>query len=151
MSRLGESAFPPIHNADLLDVDTYSYGAGWKISAKGAQRKISSYCAPLTPPSSPTPSEASMDEEVKGVVVIDSRESSPNTFSGHSILAREWKLMDTHPGTAEYGALGRDSKDKVVILICYEGLASSVGASVLRSRGIEAFWVEGGMNAWGKL
>ncbi|KAG9091149.1 hypothetical protein FS749_016768 [Ceratobasidium sp. UAMH 11750] len=171
VSKLGESAFPPIHNAELLNVDTYPYGVDWKISAKTAQRKISSYRAPITPPSSPTPSKASMDEDVKAVVVIDLREvgsrpalnvsnvqhfpvcskSSPNPFSNPSTLAREWKLMDSQLGTAEYGVLGKDLKEKVVILVCYEGHTSSVGASVLRSRGVEAYWVEGGMNAWGKL
>ncbi|KAG9098163.1 hypothetical protein FS749_004513 [Ceratobasidium sp. UAMH 11750] len=58
--------------------------------------------------------------------------------------------MDAQLGTAEHGALGKHLKEKVVILVCYEGHTSSVAASVLRNRGVEAYWVEGGMNAWGK-
>ncbi|KAG8695032.1 hypothetical protein FRC08_008110 [Ceratobasidium sp. 394] len=171
VSKLGESAFPPIQNAELLDVDTYPYGVDWKISAKTAQRKISSYRTPLTPPSSPTGSEASTDEEDKPVVVIDLREigslpilhafnvqhfpvcseQSPNPFSDPSTLAHEWNIMESQLGTAEMGSLGKDLKEKVVILVCYEGHTSSVGASVLRNRGVEAFWVDGGMSAWSQM
>ncbi|QRV99658.1 cysteine synthase [Ceratobasidium sp. AG-Ba] len=75
VSKLGESEFPPIHNSELLNVDTYPYGVDWKISAKTAQRKINSYRAPLTPPSSPTQSDASTDDEGdKPVIVLDLRE-----------------------------------------------------------------------------
>ncbi|KAG9119295.1 hypothetical protein FRC07_005736 [Ceratobasidium sp. 392] len=171
VTKLGDSAFPPIHNSELLDVDTYAYGVDWKISAKSALRKINSYRAPLTPPSSPTHSEASTDEEDKPVVVVDLREvgsrpvlnvlniqhlpvcslSSPNPFSDPSTLAHQWKLMDTQLGMAEHGALGRELKEKVVILFCYEGHTASVGASVLRSRGVEAYWVDGGIGAWSTL
>ncbi|KAG8735129.1 hypothetical protein FRC10_010961 [Ceratobasidium sp. 414] len=171
MSNLGESAFPPIHNAELLSVDKYPYGVDWKISAKSAQRKVSSYRTPMTLPPSPTRSEASTDEEDKPVVVIDLREIgslpvlrglnvqhfpvcselSPNPFSDPSTLVYEWELMDSHLGTAEMGSLGRDLKGKSVILVCYEGHTSSIGASVLRSRGVEAYWVDGGVRAWGQM
>ncbi|KAG9126241.1 hypothetical protein FRC07_004295 [Ceratobasidium sp. 392] len=171
VTKLGDDAFPPICNSELLDVDTYAYGVDWKISAKSALRKINSYRAPLTPPSSPTHSEASTDEENKPVVVIDLREigsrpvlnvpnmqhlpvcssSSRNPFSDPSTLAHQWKLMDMQLGTAEHGALGRELKEKVVILFCYEGHTASVGASVLRSRGVEAYWIDGGVGTWGHI
>ncbi|KAG8794547.1 hypothetical protein FRC12_023756 [Ceratobasidium sp. 428] len=170
VAKLGESAFPPIHNEELLEVDTYPYGVDWKISAKDAQRKIRSYRAPMTPPSSPTHSDGSTDEEDKPVVVVDLRQigsrpalnianvlsfpacsESPNPFSDPPTLARQWKLMDLQLGTAEKGPLGRELKEKVVILLCYEGHTSSIGASVLRNRDVEAFWVEGGVNAWSNL
>ncbi|KAG8731877.1 hypothetical protein FRC10_001389 [Ceratobasidium sp. 414] len=140
MSKLGESAFPPIHNAELLSVDKYPYGVDWKISAKSAQRKICSYRAPMTPPPSPTRSEVSTDGEDKPVVVIDLREIgslpvlralnvqhfpvcselSPNPFSDPSTLVCEWELMDSHLGAAEMGSLGRDLKGKSVILHLFQ-------------------------------
>ncbi|KAG8718189.1 hypothetical protein FRC09_013042 [Ceratobasidium sp. 395] len=170
VAKLGKSAFPPIHNEELLEVDTYPYGVDWKISAKEAQRRIRSYSAPMTPPSSPTSSDGPTDEESKPVVVIDLRqvgsqpalnianvqsfpvcsESSPNPFSDPPTLSYQWNLIDSQLGTTEQGPLGKDLKEKVVILLCYEGQTSSIGASVLRSRGIEAFWVEDGMRSWNK-
>ncbi|KAG8723357.1 hypothetical protein FRC09_003683 [Ceratobasidium sp. 395] len=169
--KLGESAFPPIRNAELLDVDTYPYGVDWKISAKSAQRKIGLYRAPLTPPSSPTQSEVSTDEDDKPVTVIDLREigsrpvlhafnvqhfpvcsaSSPNPFSDPPTLAHQWKMMELQLGVSEAGSLGQDLKRKVVILLCYAGQTASIAASVLRNRGVEAYWVEGGMSAWSQM
>jgi rhodanese-related sulfurtransferase len=168
VSKLGESAFPPIHNPELLGTDIYSYGIDWKISAKVAWRKVGLYRAPMTPPSSPIHSEVSTEEEGKPLVLIDLREpgstpalhapnvqsfsicseSTSNPFSDPPTLAHQWKLMDTHLGVADTGALGKGLVGKVVILFCYNGNTASVGASVLRSRGVEAFWVEGGAAAW---
>ncbi|QRW14192.1 cysteine synthase [Ceratobasidium sp. AG-Ba] len=172
VSKLGESELPPIHNSELLNVDTYPYGVDWKISAKTAQRKINSYRAPLTPPSSPTQSDASTDDEGdKPVIVLDLREigslprvnapnvqyfpvcseSTPNPFSDPPTLASQWRLMDSQLGMSDKSPLGKDLKEKVVVVMCYEGHTSSICVSVLRSRGIEAYWVDGGVNAWGKL
>ncbi|KAG8687348.1 hypothetical protein FRC11_007392, partial [Ceratobasidium sp. 423] len=138
------------------------------ISAKNAQRIISSYQAPITPPSSPHSSGVSTEEKDKPVIVIDLREvgstpviqapnvlhfpvcspSSLNPFTDPAALAAQWKLMDAKLGIAETGALGKDLKGKTVILVCYEGHTASVAASVLRNRQVEAYWVDGGIQAW---
>lgn len=172
IGKLGEGEFPPIHNAELLTVDTYPYGVDWKISAKDAQRQIGSYRRPASPPPSPSGSENSGNEasSPKLLTVIDLREppaapslrvpnlqyfpvcssKAPNPFKDPATLAQQWRDLNAGLGVSD-GPFGRSLETRQVILFCHTGNTASIAASVLRSRGVEAYWVDGGVDAFAEM
>ena len=76
--------------------------------------------------------------------------SSP--FQDSSVLESQWLELESmfHSGGSLESASAMDG-GQPIILVCYEGDTSRVATSVLRSRGIEALSIAGGMEGLSKL
>ena len=85
----------------------------------------------------------------RGAVLIDVR--TPNEYeAGHAPGARpvDPKLLKDDPATAIHGDDPLAERDAAVVVICDNGLRSSIAASQLREQGMLAECVAGGMIAW---
>lgn len=85
----------------------------------------------------------------RGAVLIDVR--TQNEYeAGHAPGARpvDPKLLKDDPATAIHGDDPLAERDAAVIVICDNGLRSSIAAAQLREQGLLAECVAGGMIAW---
>lgn len=85
----------------------------------------------------------------RGAVLIDVR--TPNEYeAGHAPGARpvDPKLLQRDPVTAIHGDDPLAEHDAAVVVICDNGLRSSIAAAQLRERGYLAECIAGGMLAW---
>lgn len=87
----------------------------------------------------------------KGAVLIDVR--TPNEYeAGHAAGARpvDTKALREDPLDAIHGDDPLAERDAAVIVMCDNGLRSSIVAAELRRAGLLAESVAGGLIAWGK-
>ncbi|MDO5068007.1 MAG: rhodanese-like domain-containing protein [Propionibacteriaceae bacterium] len=87
----------------------------------------------------------------KGAVLIDVR--TPGEYeAGHAPGARhiDPKLLHDDPLEAIHGDDPLAERDSAVVVICDNGLRSSIVAAELRSKGILAESVAGGLHAWNR-
>ena len=85
----------------------------------------------------------------RGAVLIDVR--TPNEYeAGHAPGARpvDPKLLKDDPATVIHGDDPLAERDAAVVVICDNGLRSSIAAAQLREQGMLAECVAGGMIAW---
>ena len=87
----------------------------------------------------------------KGAVLIDVR-SKAEYEAGHAPGARpvDPKDLHDHPIDAIHGGDPLAERDSAVVVICDNGLRSSIAAAELREKGILAESVAGGLIAWGR-
>ncbi|HJE52187.1 MAG TPA: rhodanese-like domain-containing protein [Tessaracoccus flavescens] len=87
----------------------------------------------------------------KGAVLIDVR-TQPEYEAGHAPGARpvDPKSLHDDPVEAIHGDDILADRDAAVIVICDNGLRSSIAAAELRSKGLLAESVAGGLRAWAK-
>ena len=87
----------------------------------------------------------------KGAVLIDVR-SKAEYEAGHAPGARPVDPKDLHddPLDAIHGGDPLAERDSAVVVICDNGLRSSIAAAELREKGILAESVAGGLIAWGR-
>ena len=98
-----------------------------------------------------TPSDAAIAVE-HGALLVDTRSAAQRDRDGEipgaAIVERnvlEWRLDPTSP----HRLRGADHPDRVVIVVCDEGYASSLAAVSLHDLGLRnATDVEGGFQAW---
>jgi hypothetical protein len=69
----------------------------------------------------------------------------PNPFRDADTLVHDWTTFDTRlvPHDSEFGPALFARGGKKVLVVSYDGNVASVACSVLRSRGVEAFWLDG--------
>ncbi|KAJ5138902.1 uncharacterized protein N7515_003750 [Penicillium bovifimosum] len=166
--RLGTEHFPAIENEFLLDVDTYSYESVWEVlpsdlptlleiettdsqsndsagypEQKGAAKTVRELSA-----FSPTTiidlragsdyDESHIEQSINiSLQTLSSKTESP--WKNPKILKQQWEELD--------GLLSQHNsiiKTNRVLLICYDGSVSRIGASILRAKGVEAFSLRGG-------
>lgn len=85
----------------------------------------------------------------RGAVLIDVR--TPNEYeAGHAPGARpvDPKLLQQDPITAIHGDDPLAEHDAAIVVICDNGLRSSIAATQLREQGYLAECVAGGMFSW---
>lgn len=87
----------------------------------------------------------------KGAVLIDVR-TSLEYEAGHAPGARpvDPKLLGSDPLDAIHGDDPLAERDAAIVVICDNGLRSSLAAAALRDRGVLAESVAGGLRAWAK-
>lgn len=87
----------------------------------------------------------------KGAVLIDVR-TAPEYEAGHAPGARpvDAKALRENPLDAIHGDDPLAERDSAVIVICDNGLRSSLAAAQLREQGVLAESVAGGLRAWAK-
>ncbi|AQP45867.1 rhodanese-like domain-containing protein [Tessaracoccus flavus] len=87
----------------------------------------------------------------KGAVLIDVR-TQAEYEAGHAPGARPVDPRSLHddPAEAIHGDDIFADRDSAVIVICDNGLRSSIAAAELRSKGLLAESVAGGLRAWAK-
>ena len=85
----------------------------------------------------------------RGAVLIDVR-TLPEYEAGHAPGARpvDPKLLKDDPATVIHGDDPLAERDAAVVVICDNGLRSSIAAAQLREQGMLAECVAGGMIAW---
>lgn len=97
----------------------------------------------------------SVDEAImalsKGAVLIDVR-TQLEYEAGHAAGARpvDPKLLQENPLDAIHGDNPLAERDAAVIVMCDNGLRSSIAAAQLREQGLLAESIAGGLRAWAK-
>ncbi|KAF8876923.1 tryptophan synthase beta subunit-like PLP-dependent enzyme [Infundibulicybe gibba] len=126
---LGEEAFPPIRDLNLLDVDRYTYHPEAELTAYETYKKLSSSKNALVIDINHLPNSISLDI---------SHVNQPNPFYDSNTMVDQWTKLNTRlsQNDAEFG---QGLQNKTVVVVCYTGNTSKIGASVLRNRGIDAF------------
>ena len=87
----------------------------------------------------------------KGAILIDVR-TQPEDEAGHAPGARpvDPKSLASEPLDAIHGDDPLADRDAAVVVICDNGLRSSLAARALREQGVLAESVAGGLRAWAK-
>jgi rhodanese-related sulfurtransferase len=142
MSKLGEEAFPPIHNSDLIGVDPWPYLEAWELKPDDVHKKLVELGALAA---------AADDPATPRVIIIDIRERAdfdaahlpgsrllelgnkkePDPFEDSRTLARQWTVLARRLGK-EGDSSFADLEGKVIITVCY--LGSSCGCTFLATR-----------------
>ncbi|KAF8643032.1 hypothetical protein AX16_009276 [Volvariella volvacea WC 439] len=155
-TKLGPSHFRDIVNEELFDTDLWPYNIDWEITPEKAYQLLH----PTTP---------SGILGRKNVVILDLRNEDdfqfshfpnslnldvnarnrPNPYKDNPTLAYLWKLFEERLSDQD-PVFGQPLQGKKVILISYKGHVARLAMSVLRHRGIEAYTVIGGSEAWEK-
>ncbi|RDA91399.1 hypothetical protein CP533_6894 [Ophiocordyceps camponoti-saundersi (nom. inval.)] len=166
--KLGDSYFGPIHNEELLGVDSYRYDEKWERKASDALEDF--YQIPKTADDmlglASDSKQDSLIHPKPDTVVVDLRQavdfaifhlpSSVNIpivesdrispFFDPQILRSLWLRLEDTFKTPE-PALRSLLEGKRILLLCYDGDSARVCASVLRAKGYEADSVRGGFGA----
>lgn len=160
---LGESYFPPIHDHELLNVDSYPYQLEWELSAMDTFRRIFPDATSVSLPGSTTCSDVITP---KNVIVLDIRSTvdfvaahitgalnidignagAPNPFLDASTMVTQWTTLNTRLSSKD-PEFGEVLEGATVIALCYSGATSRVATSVLRHRDVEAFFCVDGIQA----
>jgi cysteine synthase A len=122
--KLPPNCFPPVHNQELIGVDTYPYRKEWKITPEEARRVAFDNFGRLRP----------------GIVLLDLRDDidferqhddgavnlsiqcsgEPNPFHSPMTLRRQWTQFEQRLSD-EDEHFGKSLKDETVVLLSYNG------------------------------
>ncbi|OAV99951.1 hypothetical protein PTTG_08614 [Puccinia triticina 1-1 BBBD Race 1] len=155
MHKCSAELFPPIHNQELLTVDLNPYLSEWELKPWEAKQMILGsgdpfkanillldFRHPLAFNQSSILNSVSIDV---GLGLAD-----PNPFDRANQLTELHRQLDISfqlPDGKLIGVFNAFSGSKVVA-ICQNGTASRTATSVMRSKGIEAYCIVGGIDAW---
>lgn len=160
--KLGDKAFPPIHNEHLTKVDLYRYDEAWELAPKVAIESFFSN-QPLTPGSQAAQQQTHQLRPHEDSVVIDFRSSidfargslpgaisiplasvnGQSPFYDATLLEKTWLELDELLNAERLVQI----QGRQVLMACYDGDTARVATSVLRAKGIEASSLRGGMAA----
>ncbi|PVF95680.1 cysteine synthase B [Serendipita vermifera] len=157
MQQLGSEHFPPIHNLDLVQVDTYPHRPEWEISPEAAATRV----AQETRGSQTLVLDIRSSEDFRRLKVISpncininiGNCGQPNPFINSATLATQWQKLNKlfGPQVASLKPIHHslDEKERTkVICMCYDGNTARIATSILRARGIAADHVSGGYQRW---
>ncbi|KAA1096460.1 hypothetical protein PGT21_017390 [Puccinia graminis f. sp. tritici] len=154
IQKCSTELFPPIHNQELLKIDLNPYLSDWELEPLEANDMISG-----------------LGDSVKEALLLDFRNplafnqssilnsvsidvglglADPNPFNSVIQLTELHRQLDMcfqPPNGKLFRALGALAGRKV-IAICQNGTACRTATSVMRSKGIEAYCIIGGFDAW---
>lgn len=156
--KLGEDAFHPLINENLLGVDTYRYDEAWEVEHEKVCDMLFS--------SSPAQVFTETHGVASGNVILDLRtaeafanhhlpgsisrplgsldSATPSPFSDPTVMERQWRELESVFDPTTLGLLKQAGN---VWLVCYGGDTSRVATSVLRAKGVMANSLKGGMCA----
>ncbi|EKM52151.1 uncharacterized protein PHACADRAFT_187478 [Phanerochaete carnosa HHB-10118-sp] len=179
--KLPASLFPQVHKEHLLEVDTYPYGVDWKLSladARAILQPVAKVCpCPHDRNGSSDKKKLNDVADHSSVAILDLRgpadslvhtslacthqvlsfaieaREDPNPFRDADVLARQWRALNMRlePTDYEFGAALFKGGRRRVLVVSYDGNAASVGCSVLRAKGLQAFWLDGRVEELGEL
>jgi rhodanese-related sulfurtransferase len=153
----------------LTKVDLYRYDDRWEKEASEAIRQffhldsaLATKSVPVTSKVTPNPDTAIIDLRqpldfedfhLPGSVNVPFvHEDTPSPFSDPQVLDALWRrLEDTFRDGSGVDGLRDLTRNKQVLLLCYDGDSARVATSVLRAKGCEADSVKGGFRALRKL
>ena len=139
-------------NEELVGVDKYPYRPEWEITTEDAATHLASDRGLLVDVRSREDVEvAAVEGSVESVVLDIGHRGDLNPFLDAPTLAKQWKklddllqaskLADIHPNLSE-------KSDAQVVCICYDGHTAKIATSILRARGISAYYIVGGYETW---
>jgi rhodanese-related sulfurtransferase len=149
-TKLDYSNFPKIHREELLEVDKYMYGIDWKLSPADAWAMLKSPCSTGF---NITVDLRDMTDYQSSRVInsfnLDLKVSKdPNPFLDSATLVRQWNALMTRLDPLTSNMAANIYCSAKFILICYSGYTASIACSILRHRGVIAYYVVGGFEAW---
>ncbi|RDB18452.1 Cysteine synthase B [Hypsizygus marmoreus] len=152
--KLGHSYFLPIKNEELFATDLYPYNIDWEVTPEHAQQLVFS----------PNRDSSGLG---KVPIIVDLRDQAnfkashipgsrnldigadtlPNPYKDPKTLVILFDLLDTRftATDPEYGAALRE---KLVLLLSRDGNVARLASSILRHRGVSAYYVIGGVDGW---
>ncbi|KAJ7082898.1 tryptophan synthase beta subunit-like PLP-dependent enzyme [Mycena belliarum] len=144
--RLGPSYFLPIRNSELIGIDPYNYNVDWEITPATAHAMLAS----ATPPAVLDLRDA---EDFAAAHLVGARNlptsarAAPNPYKHTATMVEQFALLDARLGAAD-AEFGAGALEGVVLTLSYKGHVGRLAMSVLRSRGVTAHCVMGGVEAW---
>ncbi|KAF7327303.1 Cysteine synthase [Mycena kentingensis (nom. inval.)] len=156
--KLPPSYFHPIRNEELIGVDHYVYNVGWEITPETAHQAIIDY---LHAP------------DKSKLVVLDLRDTddfaaahipdislslplgirdAANPYKHPPTMVEQFRFLDKRLGAddLEFGNCVL-RPGQVVLTLSYKGHVGRLAMSILRSRGVLAECVTGGVDAWSSV
>ncbi|KAG5636619.1 hypothetical protein H0H81_007387 [Sphagnurus paluster] len=152
--KLGPSYFQPIKNEELFATDLYPYNIDWELTPEKAYQMLY------------TTKRQTVEAERK-IFMLDIRDganfrashldgfrnldidcdSRPNPYKDPATLVLLFDRLKLRFAMTD-PEFGRPLQDKTVILLSKDGQASKLATSILRNRGVEAYYVIGGVQGF---
>ncbi|KAI3553351.1 cysteine synthase A [Colletotrichum abscissum] len=178
-AKLEAEQFPPIRNSELSDVDLYRYDSAWEKDPLMALNDFYRLDKVLTRDLLFFLSKRRSDERQgweriiapsPDTIVVDLRQpedfdqfslpgsvnfpliqsGTPSPFTDPKVLASLWRELEAKL-SSENEDICSQLRDKLSLIICYDGDSARVATSVLRAKGYAADSMNGGIRAMRKV
>ncbi|KAI5922078.1 tryptophan synthase beta subunit-like PLP-dependent enzyme [Camillea tinctor] len=141
--KLGPSHFPSVKNESLAKVDLYRYDDAWERET--SLQDLISQVGKVSFLDLRQPSALPQLSFLGAVNLPLANRDDPSPFSDPGVLSSIWTKLESRFNSGE--KMPPFTRDRKIIVLCYNGDCSRVATSVLRAKGYIADSVKGGCNA----